>query len=50
MRKRDLSTTHYEINFNDLNDCDTSSAFDLMERTNALMDFGKVLNVSGTSE
>lgn len=47
MRKKDLSTTHYEINFNELYDVNTSGEFDLIEKTNSLMDFGHVLKVSG---
>lgn len=47
MRKKDLSTTHYEINFNELYDINTSGEFDLIEKTNSLMDFGQVLKVNG---
>lgn len=46
MRKKDLSTTHYEINFNELYDVNTSGEFDLIAKTNSLMDFGKVLKVT----
>ena len=45
IRKKDLSTTHYEINFNELYDGNNSGDFDLLEKINSLMDFGSVLKL-----
>ncbi len=43
LSKKELSTTHFEINFDDLNEKENGK-FDLIERSNALMDFNEVLN------
>ena len=43
LSKKELSTTHFEINFEDLNEKE-SGKFDLIERSNALMDFNDILN------
>ena len=43
LSKKELSTTHFEINFDDLNNMDIDK-FNLIEKTNALMDFNSILN------
>ena len=40
--KKDLNTTHYEIDFNDLHD-DDNKEFNLIEKINGLMNFKKYL-------
>lgn len=44
MRKKDLSTTHYEIDLNDIYDPNESGSFNLQTKLDNLMDFHKVLN------
>ena len=41
--KKDLNTTHYEIDFNDLHDDDDNNEFNLIEKINGLMNFKKYL-------
>ena len=43
LSKKELSTTHFEINFDDLNEKENDK-FDLIERANSLMDFNDILN------
>ena len=43
LSKKELSTTHFEINFDELNNMDIDK-FNLIEKTNALMDFNSILN------
>lgn len=42
MSKKDLSTTHYEIEFTDLED--NNEVFNVEERLNNFMNFAVVLN------
>ena len=44
MRKKDLSTTHYEIDLNDIYDPNESGSFNLQTKVDNLMDFHKILN------
>ena len=44
MRKKDLSTTHYEIDLNDIYDPNESGSFNLQNKVDNLMDFHKILN------
>ena len=43
LSKEELSTTHFEINFDDLNEKENEK-FNLTERANALMNFNYILN------
>ena len=43
LSKEELSTTHFEINFDDLNEKENEK-FNLNERANALMNFNYILN------
>ena len=49
MRKKDLSTTHYEIDLNDIYDPNESGSFNLQSKVDNLMDFHKVLNAPHTN-
>jgi phosphoglycolate phosphatase-like HAD superfamily hydrolase len=49
MRKKDLSTTHYEIDLNDIYDPNESGSFNLQNKVDNLMDFHKILNAPTTT-